>query len=206
MCAAATWREAAPGKTCLAGCGPFGDIPAAGEQVAEQGTEIPVVPRAGTRLCSGAGPSEGKPGCIFSDDAEVAAIKPNPPMAAACATGARTQGTRRHACAPPWSHQCHPMVPSACAPQQPPPAPAREVYLLRPRRAISSALAAALACSSFSLARSSRIFSTWVGTSSDRDIFRTFFLGASLLVAGLIGQGNAFLAVPSSSGELALSG
>ena len=81
-----------------------------------------------------------------------------------------------------------------------------EVYFLRPRRAISLALAAALACSSSSLARSSRIFSTWVGTSSDRDTFLAFFLGAGLLAAGLIGQGNAFLADPSSSGGLALSG
>lgn len=140
-------------------------------------------------------------------------VLPSPPVAAAGAMG--TGRTRCRVHSPSQAHRCHPRTPLCpCPPAAPLPSPAvaekpcsaGEVYFLRPRRAISSALAAALACSSFSLARSSRIFSTWVGTSSDRDTFLAFFLGAGLLAAGLIGQGNAFLADPSSSGGLALSG
>lgn len=114
----------------------------------------------------------------------------------------------------PMAHWCHPVLPSAHAPQQHlrllPPAPklslGGEGYFLRPSRAISSALAAALACSSFSLARSSRTFSIWVGTSSDRDTLLALFPAAGLLVAGLVGQGDACPADASSSSGLALSG
>lgn len=91
-------------ETCLAGCRPFGVVPAAGERGAKQCTEIPVVPRAGTHLCSGASPSGGKPGCIFSGGAEVTVIKPNPPVAAACAMGAVTGGTRHCVHGPLGSH------------------------------------------------------------------------------------------------------
>ena len=84
----------------------------------KQGTEIPVVPRARTRLCFGAGLDEGKPSCIFSSDAEVTVTKPNPPMAAACAMGTRTRGTRCRVRSPPWAHRCHPVLPSARAPWQ----------------------------------------------------------------------------------------
>lgn len=90
-------------ETCLAGCRPFGDVPAAVEQGAKQCTENPVVPRAGTHLCSGAGPSGGKPGCIFSEGAEVTLFKPNPPVAAACAMGAMTGG-RGTVSVVPWGH------------------------------------------------------------------------------------------------------
>lgn len=40
-----------------------------GEWGAKPGIEIPVVPRAGTQLCSGTGPGEGKPGRVFSSGA-----------------------------------------------------------------------------------------------------------------------------------------
>lgn len=178
-----------------------------GEWGAKPGIEIPVVPRAGTQLCSGTGPGEGKPGRVFSSGA--------PKTSRGCCW---CHGHWENKVPCPQSLTGTPMPPRTplcpCPPAASLPSPAvakkpcsaGEVYFLRPRRAISSALAAALSCSSFSLARSSRIFNTWVGTSSDRDTFLAFFLAAGLLAAGLIGQGNAFLADPSSSGGLALSG
>lgn len=64
---------------------------------------------------------EGKPGSIFFGGAEVKVIAPNPPMAAACATGA---GIWRRMCCvrcPPRSHRCHPVSSAALLPS---PAPA----------------------------------------------------------------------------------
>ena len=45
----------------LAGCGPFGDIPAVGEQGAKQHTEIPVVPRLGPDYAPGLAPTQANP-------------------------------------------------------------------------------------------------------------------------------------------------